>query len=568
MNISEVKIQTKNINIVGLKNYKQPTNLPVQKSDNNKYTTQNVMANFAPITFKGNAKQIKNAYIVTKTNGDIPLMQTKANNSYLVDFDSQTEVIYGVDAIKYLKKTNNFDFDTQVIIPKKCEGNFIKDGKEISLKENSAVLLQANTKAKIDITKGYPMIIISKKDYDWYERYGKMAKTQSIKDKFEELSYYNSFSYNGNFSPNLLLPEKFNSQTFLNTIGIDKYQSKNNLLNDLEQAFDLLSDEDKIQFVKSKALIDKLFETNLVEEKQDGYIAFNKLYKPDYQIEILKQKGFATEEIELIMPIFSQLRKVHSDSRICRSGSALDYTQQELSHLKECGILHNNKKQLDKIFWKESFSDENSLRDRLVAEGFSFQEQENIIANWKKDNIVGYDVTGLKYIDDAVAVYNLDGKVNNWTMGETNWVTNSTAMSNCSGTTPFVGTSIVQTDKKEVISMDKLRRGEKLHKHPNRAEKKQTELYMITSGMAALIFLKDGKPEVKILKEGELAVIDGGVEHCVNSVFGEYEQIVVQVPSVFQYGFDFKQEVPLPENYNMQDLTVLASEELLKADKQ
>ena len=90
---------------------------------------------------------------------------------------------------------------------------------------------------------------------------------------------------------------------------------------------------------------------------------------------------------------------------------------------------------------------------------------------------------------------------------------------------------------------------------------------MITSGMAALILLRDGKPEVKILKEGELAVIDGGVEHCVNSVFGEYEQIVVQVPSVFQYGFDFKQEVPLPEGYDVQDLNALASEKLLKEAK-
>ncbi|MBO5948300.1 hypothetical protein J6Q66_05635, partial [bacterium] len=508
-----------------------------------------------------------NAYIVTKTNGDIPLMQTKANGSYIVDFDSQTEVIFGVDALKYLKRTNDFEFDTQVILPKKCEGTFLKDDKKVSLKENSAVLLQANTKAKIDINRGYPMIIMSKKDYDWYERYGKNAQTQSIMDKYEELAYYNSHSYNAHFSPNVFLPKKFDSQTFLKTIGIDKYQSKNNLLNDLEKSFDLLSDEDKVLFLKSKSLINKLFETNLVSEKEDGYIAFDRLFKTDYQKEILKQKGFNEEEIEVIMPIFSQVKKMHSDSRICRYGSALDYTQQELSHLKECGILHNNKKQLDKIFWKESFPDEKSLREKLVVEGFSLQEQENIILNWKKDNNVGYDVTGLKYIDEDVAIYNLNDKVNNWTLGETNWVTNSTAMSNCSGTTPFVGPSIVQTDKQDVVSMAQLRRGEKLHKHPNREEKKQTELYMITSGMAALIFLQDGKPEVKILKEGELAVIDGGVEHCVSSVLGEYEQIVVQVPSVFQYGFDFKQEVPLPEGYDVQDLNALASEKLLKEAK-
>ena len=103
--------------------------------------------------------------------------------------------------------------------------------------------------------------------------------------------------------------------------------------------------------------------------------------------------------------------------------------------------------------------------------------------------------------------------------------------------------------------MDELRKGEKLHKHPNKAEKRQTEIYMITSGAAALVVVRNGKPEIKILKEGDLAVIDAGVEHCVNSVLGEYEQIVVQVPSAFQYGFDFKCETPEPEGYSKEAFT-------------
>ena len=95
----------------------------------------------------------------------------------------------------------------------------------------------------------------------------------------------------------------------------------------------------------------------------------------------------------------------------------------------------------------------------------------------------------------------------------------------------------------------------KLHKHPNNAEKRQTEIYMITSGAAALVVVRNGKPEIKILKEGDLAVIDAGVEHCVNSVLGEYEQIVVQVQSAFQYGFDFKCITPEPEGYNKEEFT-------------
>lgn len=60
------------------------------------YTSENIRANFAPLSFKGNIPEIRSAFIITKDEADIPLMQTKLNGSYVVDFDSQTEVIYGV----------------------------------------------------------------------------------------------------------------------------------------------------------------------------------------------------------------------------------------------------------------------------------------------------------------------------------------------------------------------------------------------------------------------------------------------------------------------------------------
>ena len=107
------------------------------------------------------------------------------------------------------------------------------------------------------------------------------------------------------------------------------------------------------------------------------------------------------------------------------------------------------------------------------------------------------------------------------------------------GKTPFVGVSLVQTDKKGPIRISEIRKGECLHTHPNLKEKRQTEVYMVTSGKAALNVVKDGKTQIKILDEGELAVIGAGVPHCINSVMGEYEHIVAQVPSAFQYGFGF-----------------------------
>ncbi len=519
------------------------------------YTSENIRANFAPLSFKGNIPEIRSAFIITKDEADIPLMQTKVNGSYVVDFDSQTEVIYGIDALNYLRETNEFSYDTQIIIPKKCAGEFITKGKTVPLKENTAVMINGGTEAKVRINKGFPMIIVSKKDYDWYERYTKNAQTETIKAKYGELEYHNSHLYNGDFSPNMLLAPKFTSESYLNTLGLNKWQSKNYLIYDLASKRDMMSEEDGTEFDKTKSLFDRLMDKGIISHKEDGYIRFNRFYNTEYQTQLMKKEGFSDDEIRLIMPIFEQTRMVHGDSRFCRKSSASIFSEAELEKLKQCGILHNNKKQTETIFWKETFATENDLRNRLNQEGFSYEEQSHIIQAWKELNNSGYDISGLKFIDKNAAVYNLNDKLNNWTLEKTNWVTNSTALTNDKGKTPFIGTSLVQTDEQRVFPMDELRKGEKLHKHPNRAEKRQTEIYMITSGAAALVVVRNGKPEIKILKEGDLAVIDAGVEHCINSVIGEYEQIVVQVPSAFQYGFDFKCETPEPEGYSKEAFT-------------
>ncbi len=519
------------------------------------YSSENVRANFAPLSFKGNIPEIRSAFIITKEENDIPLLQTRVNGSYIVDFDSQTEVIYGIDALNYLRAANEFPYDTQIIIPKKCEGEYITKNKTVPLKENSAVMINGGTEAKVRINKGFPMIIVSKKDYDWYERYTKHAQTDTIKAKFGELEYHNSHLYNGDFSPNMILGEKFTSEGYLNTLGLNKWQSKNYLIYDLANKRDMMSEDDRAEFDKAKSLFDKLMDKGFISHQQDGYVRFNKFYNTQYQRQLMKEEGFTDDEIDSIMPIFEQTRMVHGDSRFCRKGSSLGFTQSELEKLKQCGILHNNKKQTESIFWKETFATENDLRTRLNSEDFSQEEQAHIVQVWRELNNNGYDISGLKFIDKNAAVYNLNDKLNNWTLEKTNWVTNSTALTNDKGKTPFIGTSLVQTDEPRVFAMDELRKGEKLHKHPNNAEKRQTEIYMITSGAAALVVVRNGKPEIKILKAGDLAVIDAGVEHCINSVMGEYEQIVVQVPSAFQYGFDFKRETQEPEGYSKEGFT-------------
>ena len=157
--------------------------------------------------------------------------------------------------------------------------------------------------------------------------------------------------------------------------------------------------------------------------------------------------------------------------------------------------------------------------------------------------------------------------MNNWTQEGTNWITNSTALASTDGTSPFVGVSIVQDDRHKVVHMSEVRSEEKLHAHPNLEEKRQTEIYLITSGAAALNVVKDGKSQVKILHEGDLAVVGPGVAHSINSIAGEYEHIVSQVPSAFQYGFSFKQSIDEPSDYNEEELIKRAMELLEEYEK-
>lgn len=570
MNINGIKSTIDNINLKGNCFFHKKNNANIDNHYSNSknhrvYSSENIRANYAPVSFKGNAPRIKNAYIITGEQEDLPLLVTKKNESYVIDFDSQTEIIYGIDAVKYLDGANYFHYDTQVIFPKKAEGVLHIKGQDIPLAENSAVMINADTNANVEVKKGFPMMIISKKDYDWYERYGKNAQDINIRNKFLELMYYNSHLYNGEFTPNVLLPEKLRDEAFLKSISIDKWAVRNNLVNELYAKKDSLNEQDRKTVEFTKGLMDKLYQKQMISSKDDGYVRFVALYNVDYMKSYLQDNGFSEEEINLLLPIYDQARQVHMDAKFSHRNPVKDYSSELVEKMKEKGILYSNKKDSDKwIYWRECFGNEESLRKRLSQDGFSVEEQEEVVRNWHSANNTGFDISGLKFIDENVAVYNLNDKLNNWTHEKTNWVTNSTAIASTEGKTPFIGVSMVQTDENRPIKMSELRREEKLHAHPNLEEKRQTEIYVITSGAAALNVVKEGKSCVKILKEGELAVVGPGVAHCVNSILGEYEHIVAQVPSAFQYGFSFKSIVDTPEDYNEEILQKKAFEELRK----
>lgn len=546
-------------NKISLKNNSNPLFLANNQTKNTfsfQYFNKQYANNYSNISFWGNAPQIKNACIITGEEKDLPLLVTKKNDSYIVEFDSQTEIIYGIDAQKYLDNLDYFEYETQIIFPKKAKGEItLENGKTIKADENSAILINEGTKAKVKVKQGYPFVIVSKKDFDWYERHKNNAKNQDIRNKFLELMYYNSKLYNCKFTTNIFLDESLSDEDFLKGIGIDKWKERNNLVNALYKKKSLLSEEDREKVEKIKKLHDKLYDCNLIDKTSDNYIRFKVMPKFEYIEKELLDRGFNNEELEMLRPIYEKARKIRINAKIVHRNKIEDYNKELVEKMKQQGFLYKNKKYEDKyIYWKEFFGNEHDLRSKLQEKGFSVQEQDETVSSWKKSSLAGFDATGLKFIDENIAIYDLKDKLNNWTQEKTEWITNSTVLTSSEGKAPFIGASLVQTDKERVIPIGELRKGEKLHAHPNLEEKRQTEVYLVTSGACALNIVKNNKSDVKILKQGDLAVVGPGVKHCVNSILGEYEHIVVQIPSAFQYGFSFKSIVDPPEDYDSQKL--------------
>ena len=78
MKITAVNTLANNINITRAK--KQTLqNCDAKTQTQKTYTSENIRANYAPLSFKGNIPEIRSAFIITKDENDIPLMQTKMN---------------------------------------------------------------------------------------------------------------------------------------------------------------------------------------------------------------------------------------------------------------------------------------------------------------------------------------------------------------------------------------------------------------------------------------------------------------------------------------------------------
>ena len=496
---------------------------------------------------------IKSARFITDTENDIPIARN-ADGSFTVNKETDTRVYYGKPALELLKQ-KDFDRDTQVIFPQGSSGVLIKNGKEIKLPMDSAVQITAGTKdAQIKHDKGtkYPFVISSKKDFDWYERFEKNAKSDSIKHKFLELMYFASNVYNAEFTPNLMLPRNLKDEKNLEMIGINKKTARNTLVDQLYSKRHMLSKEDREEVTLIKGITDKLISTGMGERLHDNYLRVKVRYAPWYQEQELEKAGFTREEIDKVLPVLTRARQAKIDSKLARRNRAEGYGEEIVKKMKQAGIIYNNKKGTEYIYWRNILGNEDQVKSALYnakdKDGkrvhFSPEEVDRVVYNWHVENISGYDMSGMKYIDEDLAVYNLADKINNWTQEETNWATNSTAISTTKKDVPSVGVSLVRCEIPGIRSMNALRMGEALHKHPNEEKLKQYEVYFVTHGQEVLDVRKDGQIHEVVLNAGDLAVVMPSVEHCVNVVRGTYEHICAQVPSAFHHGFGLKQPVP------------------------
>ncbi len=150
----------------------------------------------------------------------------------------------------------------------------------------------------------------------------------------------------------------------------------------------------------------------------------------------------------------------------------------------------------------------------------------------------GWDASGLAWERGRAVAYTESDKRNLWTGSVTEWILNSTAWPGQGA--PFVtGVSHVCSDLQGIHGFHDVRQSETFHRHPVREGRRQVEAYLITNGRAALAT----ESGYVTAERGDLLVVEPGMAHCIAAVEGPYEHLAIQVPSTFQYGLLFKEEV-------------------------
>ena len=444
------------------------------------------------------------------TTSGVEDVERLSDGGFLVDKETGTSAYFGNSAKDYLENTTNYNGETEIVIPDDSVIEMRIGKRGYTQAESGAILIGPGTEAKVKVKEGLPLVIHTDKAPDWYE---KVTPNGPQSGNFEKMAELNQ---------NLLkiatrkqLFQREDLQTLM-AFGIVNDDPENGELVKWDEG---IKDDDQL----SAKLIEAGFTADKVEEQSKIWY------------DTVKRK----------------LLKLH-----CGRISKEELTEKQVDKLLDSGAAVKNSLDNKNIYWSTFFK-ESEFRAKMAEKGMSQEEIDDVTKKWEGTTRSGYDHTGLAWDGGNIVAYSLRDKLNMWSEGSTEWIVNSTAYAGKND--PFtVGVSYVNAKKPymEPTDFHKLRPQEKIHRHPIREEKKQTECYLVNKGKAVLLTMKDDKPQLNFMEAGDMAVIDPGVAHCVLAVSGDYEHLCYQVPSAFQYGFLFKDELNY-EDFSTDHTTLL-----------
>lgn len=409
----------------------------------------------------------------------------RPDGGVLVERETGTVAYTGAAARAFLGEPRRFDKETEVVIPDGASARVTIGAETCQVDESAIVLIPAGATARVEVLHQDPLIIQTERAPGWYRKH--LPATPF----YDELAARNQQIVDG--------------QTILRA------------------AF-------------PQSLLPKLEAQGVVRD-EGKRVRWADFRTPDALRDSLQ--GLTEVEKELTERLWADTvrRRLFGNSagRVARN----TFREQDVERLVDAGLVVPMRLSPQDLRWSKYVA-EPELRERLHAAGFRGADSERVVDVWRQTSNAGYDISGMNWQKEGVILYTHRGRLNMWSETPTEWLVASTSFA---AKEPFtVGVSTVRAaDRQEPIPFRDIRPAESLHSHPVSDGATQTEAYLVSKGKGALLTVQDGRPVLEILHAGDMAVLQPGVKHAVLAVDGDYEQLVFQVPSTFQYGFRFKE---------------------------
>ncbi len=436
-----------------------------------------------------------------------------------VEAETGTVAYTGEAAEQFLGVQMVFDKETEFVFPEGSVVSVEVSGETCLFAEPGVVLMAPGAQARVDLREGRPpLVITSERPPAWYRKH------RAEEPFYEDLAQVNQRLVDGRTT--------------------------------LRSAF-------------RPALLEQLLEGGILHAEEDGRrVRWEEMRSPEELARRLEPLGLDESEK-------AECEKAWSDT-LARGLYGLQagrfprdrMKEDQALRLTEAGLLHENSLCPQELFWAR-YHPESELRQTLAESGFQGAELEGVVDLWRATSRAGYDTTGLAWNKDGVTLYTHRGRLNMWSEEPTEWLVASTSFTGQSE--PFtVGVSTVRAEagSSGPRAFREIRPAETLHRHPVSQGASQTEAYLVHRGSGALLTLRDGKPVLHLLAAGDMALVEPGVMHSVLAVNGDYEQLVFQVPSTFQYGFRFKESHDYQElGLDYEEVLAVAQQELAKGTR-